>query len=196
MLYGTTTSGGRAGLGTVFAVNTNGSGFTTLHTFAGTDGSGPVAGLIESGDTLYGITGGGGGSGNGTVFALKTNGNAFTTLHSFTGTNGDGLAPQGALIIADNVLYGTTTRGGDWGSGTIFSISLPVAPLQLSIISAGANVVLTWPTSSPGFSLQSTTNLGPLAIWTTSLPAPSVVNGQNMLTNPISDPQQFFRLSQ
>ena len=32
-LYGTAYYGGSAGNGTVFALNTNGTGFTTLHTF-------------------------------------------------------------------------------------------------------------------------------------------------------------------
>ena len=32
-LYGTTTGGGSSGNGTVFAINTDGTGFTTLHSF-------------------------------------------------------------------------------------------------------------------------------------------------------------------
>src|ERR1035437_8826589 len=54
-LYGTATYGGSSGYGTVFAVNTFGGGFTTLHTFAGepSDGAWPQAGLILSGNTLY-----------------------------------------------------------------------------------------------------------------------------------------------
>jgi beta-glucanase (GH16 family) len=67
---------------------------------------------------------------------------------------------------------------------------------QLTIIPSGANVVLTWPTNATGFTLQSTTNLGSSAVWSTNSPAPVVVNGQNTVTNPISDTQMFFRLSQ
>src|SRR5947207_3093949 len=63
-LYGTTT-------GTVFAVYTDGSGFTNLHSF--TDGANLVGGLILSGNTLYGITSGGSLS-NGTVFKVNTDG--------------------------------------------------------------------------------------------------------------------------
>jgi hypothetical protein len=33
-------------------------------------------------------------------------------------------------------------------------------------------------------------------VWTTNLPAPVVVNGQNTLTDPISGTLRFFRLSQ
>ena len=67
---------------------------------------------------------------------------------------------------------------------------------QLTITPLGANVVLTWPTNATGFNLQSTTNLGSSAAWNTNSPAPVVVNGQNTVTNPISDMQQFYRLSQ
>jgi hypothetical protein len=67
---------------------------------------------------------------------------------------------------------------------------------QLTITPAGANVVLTWPTNATGFTLESTANLGSLAVWSTNSPAPVVVSGQNTVTNPISGSQMFFRLSQ
>ena len=58
-------SGGSSGNGTVFAVNTDGTGFTNLHSFTAastnglipstnSDGANPEAGLILSGNTLYG----------------------------------------------------------------------------------------------------------------------------------------------
>ena len=58
-LYGTANGGGSSGNGTVFAVNTNGTGFTNLHSFTAylvnnSDGAYPEAGLILSGNTLYG----------------------------------------------------------------------------------------------------------------------------------------------
>ena len=55
--------GGSSGNGTVFAVNTDGTGFTNLHSFTAgvdlqlytnSDGAYPYAGLILSGNTLYG----------------------------------------------------------------------------------------------------------------------------------------------
>src|SRR5260221_402881 len=70
ILYGTTTAGGSSGKGTVFAVNTDGSGFTNLYRFTGgNDGGAPNAGLILSSNTLYGTTAVGGSLGNGTVFS-------------------------------------------------------------------------------------------------------------------------------
>ena len=48
---------GSAANGTVFAVNTDGTGFTNLYSFTdGSDGANPNAGLILSGNTLYGTT--------------------------------------------------------------------------------------------------------------------------------------------
>jgi len=188
--------GGSAGFGTVFALNTEGSGFTNLHSLVAMDGNTPWAGLILSGGTLYGTAAGGGGFGYGVVFSLNTDGTGFTVLYSF-GDKGDGAYPIGALILSSNLFYGTTS--GDNISGTVFSLA--VTPHLTIITPSAANVILTWPTNVAGFdytgyTLQSTTNLGSSAVWSTNSPAPVVVNGQNTITNPISGTQQFFRLSQ
>jgi uncharacterized repeat protein (TIGR03803 family) len=192
-LYGTAEDGGSSDSGTVFAVNTDGSSFTNLHSFTGGDGLEPVAGLILSGNTLYGTTSQGGSSDDGTVFSIHIDGSGFTNLHIFTGS--DGVIPDAGLILSGNTLYGTTSRGGSSGVGTVFSLSLPVPP-QLAIIFSGTKIILTWPTNAIGFILQSTTNLVSSAIWSTNLPSPVVVNGQNSVTNPISGTQQFYRLVQ
>ena len=191
-LYGTTASGGAHGYGTVFAVNTDGSGFTLLHSFIGSAGDGvtPVAGVILSGNTLYGTTYNGGNGG--TVFAVNTDGTGFTVLHTFIA--GEGGGPCGDLILAGDTLYGTTMGGGTNGTGTVFSLTLP--PPQLAITPAGADVVLTWPVSATGFTLQSATNLVPPVVWITNSPAPVIINGQNTVTNPVSGTQKFYRLSQ
>lgn len=48
-LFGTT-SGGGAGYGTVFKIDTNGAGYSNLHVFTnGPDGKGPLTGLALSG---------------------------------------------------------------------------------------------------------------------------------------------------
>src|SRR5260221_1635161 len=83
ILYGTAEAGGGSGHGTVFAINTDGAGFTALHNFAWSDGANPQAELLVSGHTLYGTASGGGDGGSGTVFAINTDGTGFTNLHSF-----------------------------------------------------------------------------------------------------------------
>jgi len=118
VLYGTTTNGGQSGSGNVFALNTNGTGFTNLYSFTAlanhinADGANPSAPLISSGGVLYGTATFGGKLGNGTVFALNTNGTSFTNLHSFSQlnnyVNSEGGYPNG-LICSSGVLYGTVT---------------------------------------------------------------------------------------
>jgi uncharacterized repeat protein (TIGR03803 family) len=77
-LYGTAQSGGSAGAGTAFALNTDGMNFCTLHVYRlfewlchDHDGASPAGGLVSSGNTLYGTTVWGGSSGNGTVFSIS-----------------------------------------------------------------------------------------------------------------------------
>jgi uncharacterized repeat protein (TIGR03803 family) len=203
-LYGTAQDGGTNGDGTVFSLSTNGTNFTTLHTFAvpgdpSNDGNSPVGNLILSGNTLYGTAIYGGTNGIGTVFTLNTDGTGYTTLSAFnpltpsltTVTNSDGAYPASGLILSGNTLYGTAVQGGTDGSGTVFSLTLgatSVSPPQLTIIGSGTNVILTWPATATGFTLQSTTNLVPPVAWST-------VSGQNAVTNPISGTQKFYRLS-
>lgn len=74
--------------------------------------------------------------------------------------------------------------------------SMTIAGLTLNIQPAGGNAILSWTTNVPGFYLASSPSLGPSAVWSTNLPSPVVVNGQNVVTNPIADAQQFYRLQQ
>jgi len=137
-LYGTTSLGGTNKGGTVFAINTDGSGYTNLYIFGLTnssDGNGPTAGLFLSGNTLYGTTYGGGVDGySGTVFSLHTNGSNYVILHNFspvvlnTGTsiytNSDGIEPEeSGVILSGNTLYGTAQVGGIFDYGTVFSLN-------------------------------------------------------------------------
>jgi uncharacterized repeat protein (TIGR03803 family) len=176
-LYGTTTGGGNGGYGTVFKVNIDGTGFTTLYSGSALY---QTISLVLSGTTLYWR--------NGDVYAVNTDGSGFTTIYT-----GDTVWQTVSLILSGNTLYGAATQGGTAGHGTVFSFVLPP---QLTLTPSGGNVVLTWPTNATGFTLQSTTNVGSSAVWTTNTPAPVIVNDQNVVTNSISGAQQFFRLSQ
>src|SRR5277367_808774 len=139
-LYGTTTTGGAAGAGTVFEVT--GKKETVLYSFAGgTDGADPEAGLILDADgNLYGTTSSGGSTGNGTVFKLvpaKKKSESWTesVLYSFgTGIDDDGSVPVGGVSFdsAGN-LYGTTSAGGTYGYGTVFQL-VPGTPWKENIL--------------------------------------------------------------
>lgn len=119
-LYGTANGGGSKGLGAVFAVRTNGTAFTNLHSMGPADGQYPEAGLIVSGNTLYGA------APSGHLYAINTNGTGFTNFFTFSGpflTNSGGSRPAGSLLLSGNTLYGTASYGGDAGNGTIFKVN-------------------------------------------------------------------------
>ncbi len=96
---------------------------TTIASFSGTNGQGPVAGLIlDSQGNLYGTTQNGGANHNGTVFEIANGSNSISTIASFNGTNG--ALPDGGLILdSQGNLYGTTYGGGAGGNGTVFEIA-------------------------------------------------------------------------
>ena len=126
-VYGMTSEGGTANLGTIFKINTDGTGgVTVLHSFAGgpVDGQRPsYSALVESGATLYGMTVEGGSVNRGVVFRINIDGSGFALLHSFTGGPSDGDFPYGSLTFSGSALYGMTRFGGAAGAGTAFRIS-------------------------------------------------------------------------
>ena len=93
-------------------------------------------------------------------------------------------------------LWDGQSSGPNDTANNFFISSMTIAGLTLSIQVVGLNAVLSWPTNVPGFTLASTLNLGTGAVWSTNLPSPVVVNGQNVVTNPITNSRQFYRLQQ
>jgi uncharacterized repeat protein (TIGR03803 family) len=72
-LYGTTYSGGSNGVGTIFRLNKDRTGYSVLRSFSSTggDGQNPHAGVVLGSDgAFYGTTWSGGAAGLGTVFRL------------------------------------------------------------------------------------------------------------------------------
>ena len=132
-LYGAASSGGTNSSGTLFRINTDGSGFATLFNFPdGVTGGGRPNGLALSGNLLYGTTANGGQGDSGTIFKVNTNGAGFTRLHDFSSsdynpaawdmTNADGAYPAAALVLSGTTLYGTAPENGSGGAGTVFSV--------------------------------------------------------------------------
>lgn len=135
-LYGTTSGGGSAGVGTVFEItNTNGTYAAAAATLAdfgeGTSGSDyaadPAGSLIaDSAGDLFGTTQQGGTVAAGTVFEIVNAGGTYSStpviLASFSNTGGE--APAANLIAdAAGNLYGTTAWGGANNDGTVFEIA-------------------------------------------------------------------------
>lgn len=141
ILYGTTsTGGGNSTGGTVFSITAAGK-LKTIYSFCSkpncTDGSNPVASLIQATDgNLYGTTLNGGANyttcngGCGTIFKITTAG-TLTTLYNFCSQSdcADGNQPEGGLVQATNgTFYGTTFSGGTADVGTVFSLSVGLKP--------------------------------------------------------------------
>ncbi len=121
-LYGTTAQGGASGVGTVFSVQTDGSGFNLLHSFSTLDGGNPMGTLTLVDSTLYGITEAGGAGTKGTIYQVNTDGTGFNLLHEFAGGSSDGSTPRGSMVLSGSKLFGTTTSGGTMDYGTLFAI--------------------------------------------------------------------------
>jgi uncharacterized repeat protein (TIGR03803 family) len=191
-LYGTTETGGSNSLGTIFRINTDGTGFTNLYFFSNpnndyytnTDGGNPYSSLLLSGSTLYGTASDYGSNSHGTIFAVSTNGKGFTDLYNFgVGNNAGG--PLAGLTLGGNTLYGTTAGGGSGYEGTVFALTLPVStPIPLNVQASGVTLVLSWTNSA--FSLQSTPSLGGAFN--------NVSGATSPYTVPLTNSQQFYRL--
>jgi len=108
--------------GTAFSITTQGV-LTELYSFSPADG--PYGGLtLDASGNLYGTTQIGGANNHGSVFKLTRNGGgwSYTTLHDFTGS--DGSDPTGKVLLdANGNLYGTASRGGANGFGTVWEIT-------------------------------------------------------------------------
>lgn len=133
-LYGVTQYGGAAtNDGSVFKITPQGN-FTNLYNFCPlsncADGAAPVSLIQGSDGNLYGTTQGGGNPNDaGTIFKITPQG-VLTTLYTFCqgSTCIDGENPQSLMQDTNGVFYGTTGGGGSLGGGTVFSLSLGLAP--------------------------------------------------------------------
>ena len=137
-LYGTTAYGGSPNTdqyGNIFKIKPDGTGFDTLMSFSGVNGTFPGANpngsLTSDGTYLYGMTTNGGAGtcmafgmnmGCGVIFKIKPDGTGYTDIHDF-GNGTDGTHPYGSLYYdGSTFLYGMTNSGGANSVGLIFKI--------------------------------------------------------------------------
>ncbi len=141
--YGTTFSGGKYAVGTIYRITPGGS-FTLLHTFSGSEGAEPYAGLTLGRDgNFFGTAYSGGRGAGGTIFVVGLDGSG-ADLHDFNiGTEGGN--PMAKLLLAsDGNFYGTTSLGGPFNCGTLFRFSVPFKPAFKSIGVTNGAVILSW----------------------------------------------------
>lgn len=125
-LYGAALYGGEKNNGVIFRINPDGSGYSPLHVFNGsdTDGAQPHSGIIVINNVFYGLTAQGGIGRKGTLYRMNPDGTDFSVLYSFS--KGTGHNPHGRLTQGsdDSTLFGITRTGGTDKLGAIFSINL------------------------------------------------------------------------
>jgi uncharacterized repeat protein (TIGR03803 family) len=134
VLYGTTNVGGSTacgnGCGTVFSLTPSGTE-SVLVAFDGSNGQDPYSGVIAGDNgTLYGTAFTGGDAKSGTIFEFTQK----RGLHVLQSLQSTASWPLAGLLLYKNVLYGTTTGGGNvnrdlctWDSGpcgTLFRLKL------------------------------------------------------------------------
>jgi uncharacterized repeat protein (TIGR03803 family) len=132
-LYGTTLAGGTFNDGTIFQLTPGSGAESTVYSFGAgiNDAEDPDAsGLIKGSDgNFYGTTLEGGAHGaklstGGTVFSFSTGSGNDSIVYSFGSFSGDGAQPGGGVIQgSDGNLYGTTSNGGSYQSGTVFMVT-------------------------------------------------------------------------
>lgn len=152
VLYGMTRKGGAVysqelgGMGTMFKMNTDGSNFSLLHSFAlGEDY--PYGSLLLDGNFLYGMTATYGSNDNaGKIFKINKDGTGYTILHTFNYANGG--KPNGTLVLGGNILYGMTALGGNTGNGVrkgnIFKINTDGTGFQSVFNDLNGSQYYTW----------------------------------------------------
>jgi uncharacterized repeat protein (TIGR03803 family) len=131
-LYGTAVAGGNpvCGCGVVYRLSRSGGKWvqTVLHTFKGTDGSGPGSPVIfDKAGNIYGMAPTGGSFGFGVVFQLKLHTNGaygYRILHNFAGGTDGASGSAGRLLFdASGNIFGVSTAGGTAGAGVAWELS-------------------------------------------------------------------------
>ncbi len=67
-------------------------------------------------------------------------------------------------------------------------------PLNLGVTRSDTGVLLSWPITSPSFSLETTANLQPAVAWRQVTNFPSIQNGEYSINVATTNSSQFFRL--
>ncbi|HEX5001984.1 MAG TPA: T9SS type A sorting domain-containing protein [Bacteroidia bacterium] len=118
-LWGTNSFGGSFGIGTLYRINGDGTGYSSSYNMS----SGSTYGTLSTGpgNILFGTTVSGGVSGNlGSIFSYNAAQNTYTTLFSMDSFSGY-YPHQGLLLASNSLFYGLTSQGGSANEGVLFS---------------------------------------------------------------------------
>jgi autotransporter-associated beta strand protein len=103
--------------------------------------------------------------------------------------------PGAALWLVWEMTNDTSSSQGLGIDNLAFSAT-GFTPPYLSIIQSNASVILSWPVSATGYTLEYTTTLSQSSTWLTNTVPILVTNQFNTVTVPITNTLQFYRLTQ
>lgn len=125
-MYGVSNQGGTAGTGTIFKINTDGTGYAVLYSFEGTSGTdgqpsspltlvdGHFIGATDPIDTNF----------PGIIYSIELDGRGFGVPYRFNGPTAQGREPGADLVVIGSTMVGITGFGGT-GNGVVYALSLP-----------------------------------------------------------------------
>jgi uncharacterized repeat protein (TIGR03803 family) len=137
-LYGTTLYGGKSSTsGVVYRLKAPAWSYKELHSGAlFKQGIAPTP-LTIIGDVIYGTMSAGGSPrcACGVVFKMSTDGSGYQEFRvfgpNFPAKQVNGATPTGGLLIDGDTMYGTTSAGGDFGSGVLYRLSTSGSGFQV-----------------------------------------------------------------
>jgi len=103
-----------------------------------------------------------------------------------------GLSSEVTINAINGLTYSIAVDGYNGAEGSI-GLSIFVKP-PLQIRTQGSAVVLTWPASYTGYTLQSVSAMTGSPVWS-NLPPAVITAGSYTVTNPVPPAQKFYRLS-
>ncbi len=120
-------------------------------------------------------------------FTLINNDGSDPVIGTFSGL------PQNGKVYIGGQFFQINYAGGSGNDVVLTRLATPPPP-ALTFERASTNSIrLLWPTNDPPFRLVSATNLS-ATNWTPTLPLPSVIGNNNVVTNTLGLPQNFYRL--
>lgn len=119
-LWGTTSSKGAHGAGTIYKTDMNGDNFSLEYSLEKFSAQNPRAGYVEGLDGyLYGSSQLGGVYGSGTIFRMDPVTEVSEVVYNFSGS--DGKLPSGAMeLVSNGKLVGVTAQGGTNNAGVLY----------------------------------------------------------------------------
>jgi|GEM_PF-4496294 len=123
-LYGNTTQGGANNKGTIFRMKKDGTDYSNLYQFGGSNPLASGGGFIQDPATQRLIGIGTNASGDAVIFSMTTSATDFFTIKTFVAANAavDGRNPTVPLLLINNVLYGACAAGPT-NFGALFKVN-------------------------------------------------------------------------